>query len=686
MGVALIDRVGFEVDAIDVFCGYGGTSQGMKTAGVTVRAAANHNAVNLECYGRNFPETDLWQADLADPADPQVINRLGKKVAGRYLDPGDLPRARYAWFSPACTHHSPANAAKVFERGLQLAMFEADDDWDEQSYVNSERSRVTMSCVLRYVAAAHPEIIAVENVIEVTKWGPGRNGATFHWWMGELRKLGYEIQLCFLNSMFFPPCPQSRDRLYIVAHRKGNKAPDLDYRPTAYCTADQCGGRIVSARQSWKKRTAAWVTDTWGKYGGQYNYRCPECQAIVHPAAWMALTAVDWTNLGPTLESRIAAGKKPADSTWERIRRAMEKYRYAPPVVLPAETVQAHQVPVAHGETVSTSNTGSAYRHAPNRSRSAAEQLPTLAQRNTIGIVIDGAVIPIRSGRSRSDALTDPTAAVMADGSRLALALTVRNTSIAEATSRSRHLTEPAWPTEPISALIVPNRTNNVASHVGEAMAPVMTSATQTVVVTAAGNTAERPGQTRARHVTEALFTQSTTAEHAVASIPVLRGDHPQEGHPGEPMDTIAGGNHHYLATGLFSKINGGPTSTAWHPMSDPLNTITGRDTTGLVVVPWIEHWQSDPVHVTEQLATITARLRHTLASIVPSDEPITDEQMMQTRWRMFEPDPELRRAMAFDDDYILLGTKTQKTAGLGDAVTPPTASWITAQCLETLR
>lgn len=38
--------------------------------------------------------------------------------------------------------------------------------------------------------------------------------------------------------------------------------------------------------------------------------------------------------------------------------------------------------------------------------------------------------------------------------------------------------------------------------------------------------------------------------------------------------------------------------------------------------------------------------------------------------------DPELRRAMAFEDDYILLGNKTQVVSGLGNAVTPPTATW----------
>ncbi len=642
---AIIGRIGFEVDALDVFCGFGGSSQGIHAAGATVRAAANHSELAIECHSANFPETDHWQVDLVDPVNPEVINRAGKKVPGRYLDPAHLPRARYAWFSPSCRHHSQANAKKIYRQGRQLSIYE-DEDWDEERYANSERSRVTMSCVLRYVAARLPEIVAVENVLEVTKWGPGQDGSTFKWWMTELRNLGYEIQICFFNSMFWAPCPQSRDRIYIVAHRRGNRAPDLEYRPTAYCTSDRCGGRLVEAVQTWKPRTAAWMLDTWGKYLAQYDYRCPDCRSVVHPASWMALSAIDWSNLGPTLEERITAGKRPADTTWERIRRAVAKYRNAPPVLLPGPT-QAETLHVAHGESISTSNTGSADRHAGNRSRSVSEHLPTLAQRNTI----------------------------------------------AEAGYRAHHVAEPLGSIvgssrpQSVLALVVPGRKTSRPLHGAEALPSMLTHGHDAVVLAAAGNTSERPGQTRARPVADALFTQSTTNEFAVAALPALRGDHTQESHASESVATLAAsGNHQAIVTALFTKINGGADDTAWHGVDEALNTVTGRDTHGLVVVPWIDQWLSDPVYVTEQLATITARMRHTLASIEPSEEPITDEMLMQVRFRMLQPDPELRRAMAFADEYILLGNKTEMTAGLGNAVTPPVASWISQRCLATLQ
>jgi len=36
-----------------------------------------------------------------------------------------------------------------------------------------------MSCVLRYVERNRPEILVVENVVEVTLWGPDHDGSTF---------------------------------------------------------------------------------------------------------------------------------------------------------------------------------------------------------------------------------------------------------------------------------------------------------------------------------------------------------------------------------------------------------------------------------------------------------------------------------------------------------------------------
>jgi DNA (cytosine-5)-methyltransferase 1 len=716
---AVIERVGDDVTTADVFGGWGGSSQGMVSAmgeGAEIVFAANHSELAGECYTRNHPWVDFWQADLVDSVNPEVVNRKGKKVPGRYVDPALLPYADAVWFSPSCTHHSTANAKKAYERGLQTAMFE-DPDWDDQEFVNSERSRVTMSCCIRYAEARRPKVFVVENVLEVTQWGPDKDGSTFKWWMGEIRKLGYQVKCLFLNSMFFAPCPQSRDRIYIVAWQEGHPVPDLDYRPPAYCISDACNGRMVDAVQVWKPATKAWRgMEVWGKYLSQYRYTCPRCLAPVHPASFMALSAIDLTNLGETLEERIARGKSPADSTMERIRRCIKKFMYAPPVLLPEGFGMGAKIEVAHPQanagtvefrgttggagTVAIDNGGSPARYAANRSKSLAEQLPALTRKNSAALVtfiknngdldeagyrghhggsplgtvtanpaVTLAILPMRSGRPRANGIHEQLATVVSGG---------------------------AGGTGGTGALValIPNRTNNVGKHASEGAAPIMTSATQGVIVKAAGNCHESPGQTRARHGAGSLSALTQTNEFGFAAIPVFRGDadvNPEERHVIEQLGTLtSGGIHQALLTGGFFKQNGGPTDTIAHDLFDALGTVTGRDTTGLVLLPremWIDQWHSDPVDMTQQLAVVTTHMRHTLASLPSFEGEVTDEMLMQVRFRMLEPLPELQRAMAFNEDYDLSGfTKSQTTAGLGAAVTPPVSEWIWGRVMDTFR
>lgn len=566
MTAVVTRRLGDRVEAIDLFCGFGGSSQGIHAAGADVRLAANHDALSIDCHAANYPQTDHVRADLSNPE------------AADYVDPVDLPPASFMWASPSCKFHSPANARKVYAEGPQARLFADGEEFDEEAYANSERSRVTMMCPLRYAARHRPEIVVVENVLEVTAWGPARDGSTFRWWLREWEALGYEHECLYLNSMFWAPCPQSRDRIYVVLWRRGNRRPDLDYRPPALCTSDVCGGRMVEARQTWKAPTRAWLLARWGKYRTQYLYTCPDCFARVEPVAWPAYTAIDWSVLGPMLGERAELGMAPlAPKTVERIRRGLMKFRGGPPIVIPAK----------------------------DRAGALHDAVPSLTS----------------SGRS-------------------------------------------------------------------------VYVATEGVVVPAAGNLSERPGQTRARRLGDPLFTQHTTQAFGFAHPPFLTemrgggslaaGQRPVT----LPMHGVtAGGMHHGLASPtLHAKFNGGPADTAWHHDGEPLGAITARDTTGLVVLPWIDDYRSNPAAITEQLATVMSHARAALASVEPCDEPVTDEDLERVRFRMLEPDPELRRAMAFGDAYVLLGNKTQRTAGLGNAVTPPVAAWITERCLATLR
>ena len=139
-----------------------------------------------------------------------------------------------------------------------------------------ERSRATMWDVPRFAEVHRYNAIVVENVVDARQW--------VNWtaWLLAMRQLGYEYKTVFLNSMFAHPTPQSRDRMYVVFWRKGNKAPDLDIRPAAWC--DRCG-KDVEALQTWK------AGKRFGRYRQQYVYSCPHCRAVVEPYYYCAASA-----------------------------------------------------------------------------------------------------------------------------------------------------------------------------------------------------------------------------------------------------------------------------------------------------------------------------------------------------------------------------------------------------------
>lgn len=630
---------------LDMFCGYGGSSQGIVEAGVDLKMAVNHDAMNIRTHSANYADIEHLQADISNAANPIVVGENGKEIAGRYVDPIHLPAVEFLWASPSCKFHSPANAKKIYEQGPQAVLFDDGEEFDQVAYANSERSRVTMLCPLRYAAKHKPQLAVIENVVEAAKWGPGKDGSTFRWWLLEWVKLGYEFEVCFFNSGFFPPCPQSRDRMYIVFWRKGNTKPDLDYRPRAYCTSNRCGGRHVDAVQSWKKRTASWPLERWGKYRAQYLYRCPDCNSEVEPAAWPAMSVIDWSNLGKSLGERRESGEYPAANTVDRIRRGYAKLAHGPAIVLPARKERGVErsvgVPLGaqttHQDQALASWTADQAALFANRMNNIAkhpgEGMPVITTSGGIGMLIKN------NGGS----------------------------------------TETGY------------RASSTTAQLGALTAhPAQQVATGPVILPAAGNTFERPGQTRVRHAGDQMFTQHTTRAFGISSLIEMRGggsvEYGQHSVAGPAHTVTAGGMHHLLATAGFAKINGGPTDTTFHGPDEQLNTVTGRDTHGLIVVPFIEQWQTDPVGITDQLATVMSHLRHSLvtAEPIPLDQ-ITDDILDQIRFRMLTPDPELRGAMAFAPTYILLGSQSRMTAGLGNAVTPPVAKFITHRCLATL-
>lgn len=250
----------------DLFCGAGGSSSGAEQVpGVRVRMAANHWALAVQTHNENLPHADHDTADISQ------------------VDPRRYPRTDILWASPECTNHSQARGRRREDQQPDL--------FDEVlPDAAAERSRATMFDVLRFAEVHRYRGIVVENVVDVRDW------VMWPAWITGLDLLGYDHQVVYLNSMFAQqagaPAPQSRDRLYVVAWRRGNRAPDLHRwtRPPAWCP--RCDA-MVRPVQAWKR-----ADRQRGRYGQQYAWRCPAtaCRgAEVFPGVLPAAVAIDWT-------------------------------------------------------------------------------------------------------------------------------------------------------------------------------------------------------------------------------------------------------------------------------------------------------------------------------------------------------------------------------------------------------
>lgn len=286
------------ITVTDMFCGAGGSSTGAVQAGADVALAINHWQRAIETHNTNHPTTTHVLTDITR------------------ADPWRYPSTTILLASPECTNHTLAKGKQ--RKGLGLSTLFGENRYDPAE----ERSRCTMWDPLRWTERHHYEVVILENVVDARFW------VMWDAWVLAWKNLGYELEMVYLNSMFAHPTPQSRDRLYVVAWKKGNRKPDLAIKPLASCFHCQ---RDVNAIQSWKnplKRA--------GKYRQQYVYCCPHCAREVTPHFYPAASAIDWTQ--PI--QRINERKHPLkERTMERIGEGLKKFA-GNPFSIPMTRVQ----------------------------------------------------------------------------------------------------------------------------------------------------------------------------------------------------------------------------------------------------------------------------------------------------------------------------------------------------------
>lgn len=178
---------------IDCFAGGGGASVGIEMAlGRKVDIAINHDPEAIKMHMVNHPQTihlteDIFKVDLEKIVD-------GRKVA-------------LMWASPDCTSHSKAKGGQPREKGLRIL------PW----------------AVYKHAKAILPDVIIMENVEEIQKWGPldkdghpikEKEGQDYKAFIKAMKGIGYEFDCRELVAADYG-APTTRKRWYAIFRRDG---------------------------------------------------------------------------------------------------------------------------------------------------------------------------------------------------------------------------------------------------------------------------------------------------------------------------------------------------------------------------------------------------------------------------------------------------------------------------------
>jgi DNA (cytosine-5)-methyltransferase 1 len=589
-------------DTIDLFHGFGGWSIAAKKVGLWIKWALNHDEHKVRVHAENFPETTHHQADV------------------RHTDPKQHPRTRIFLGSPACDDFTQAKTHKTKLLHEQQMRLFYEDEREREKAIAERQKRATMWNVIDFIAAHRYQIGAIENVVDVHRWG------MFDEWVNDLRNLGYNYKMLYLNSMFFhdlngvegiPPAPQSRDRWYCVFWRKGTPAPDLEFRPLAPCP--NCG-RDVRAVQIWKNPERQY-----GKYGiktGSYYYGCPTCTEKyngrlrplpLHPYYYCGLNALDLSipiqrvadfkkPISANSRARIAAGLQMFGGDPYLMNGNMWKYRSALLSPTFTQTTGHHQFIVIPPMILNHTRCHPA--------TSSLDEMPTQTGTRTLAAVMPTAFIsaldPGDNHETRVRCMLDALPTQTCWKNQTALAA--------------------------LPVLIELGHSNSERS--GKVQSAVDVWPTQTIKNTLG------------------VFWPTWFVE--------LYGGGTVRSTFDEAQTVTAGGGKHGLVIPPFVTTYNG--NSVYAGMNDPLPTATRNERYGLVFP-------------TPQSVEVDDCYYRTLRSIY---EVQVEHGAKSNR-------SEIGRVMGFPDEFQFFGTVDQVTEGFGGAITPGKGSWIVKRIAKVL-
>ncbi|HBW2299546.1 TPA: DNA cytosine methyltransferase [Klebsiella pneumoniae] len=174
--------------AIDLFCGAGGLTVGLKMAGFDVVSAVEKEPIVSETYMRNHPDVSLRTGDIRELSPVKIMSELGLKQGQLELLAG----------CPPCQGFSSLRTR------------------NKNSSVNDDRNDLIFS-FLDFVKCFLPKVVMLENVPALAK------DYRIKIFCDELKQLGYFIDsnsVAIEDASYFG-VPQRRRRMVMLASRLG---------------------------------------------------------------------------------------------------------------------------------------------------------------------------------------------------------------------------------------------------------------------------------------------------------------------------------------------------------------------------------------------------------------------------------------------------------------------------------
>lgn len=178
--------------AIDMFCGCGGTTQGLKDAGFDVIASVEVNPLAVKTFRANHGEVTVWDQDIRQITPGMMMKKHG-------LSKGELD------VLAGCP---PCQAFSAMRR------------LNGNKLIRDKHSKDLVLDYLRFVEGLEPKVVLIENVPRLMR------DYRFNKVRKRLRELGYVGQPMIFNAADYG-VPQRRRRMVFIASRIGH----IDYAP-----------------------------------------------------------------------------------------------------------------------------------------------------------------------------------------------------------------------------------------------------------------------------------------------------------------------------------------------------------------------------------------------------------------------------------------------------------------------